>query len=134
MAAPFSGQNRLVREQLFPTSTAAVLFCDGLRVVADVAATGTGGTELAKAQCSTIRLKLLKIGALIRITVRKVWVSLAGGYPYVTLFRQVYEKLCAMPLKCWKRKIPTNFSLANVDRLERRARKAPRTEENSPAK
>jgi hypothetical protein len=61
---------------------------------------GLEGTELAKAQCSTIRLKVLKIGALIRITVRKVWVSLAGGYPYVTLFRQVYEKLCAMPLKC----------------------------------
>ncbi len=57
------------------------------------------GTELAKAQCSTIRLKVLKIGALIRITVRKVWVSLAGGYPYVALFRQVYEKLCALPLK-----------------------------------
>jgi hypothetical protein len=37
------------------------------------------GTELAKAQCSTIRLKLLKIGALIRITIRKVWISLAGG-------------------------------------------------------
>jgi hypothetical protein len=60
---------------------------------------GLAGTELAKAQCSTLRLKLLKIGALIRITVRKVWVSLAGGYPYVTLFRQVYEKLCAVPLK-----------------------------------
>jgi hypothetical protein len=59
---------------------------------------GLEGTELAKAQCSTIRLKLLKIGALIRITVRKVWVSLAGGYPYVALFRQVYEKLCAVPL------------------------------------
>ena len=61
---------------------------------------GLEGTELAKAQCSTIRLKLLKIGALIRITVRKVWVSLASGYPYVALFRQVYEKLCAVPLKC----------------------------------
>ena len=61
---------------------------------------GLAGTELAQAQCSSIRLKLLKIGALIRITVRKVWVSLASGYPYVTLFRQVYEKLCAMPLKC----------------------------------
>jgi hypothetical protein len=60
---------------------------------------GLEGTELAKAQCSTIRLKLLKIGALIRITVRKVWISLAGGYPYVTLFRQVYDKLCAMPVK-----------------------------------
>ena len=61
---------------------------------------GLAGTELAKAQCATIRLKLLKIGALIRISVRKVWVSLAGGYPYVALFRQVREKLCAVPLKC----------------------------------
>jgi Transposase DDE domain group 1 len=42
---------------------------------------GLEGAELAKAQCSSIRLKLLKIGALIRITVRKVWVSLAGGFP-----------------------------------------------------
>ena len=60
---------------------------------------GLGGTELAKAQCSTMRLKVLKIGALIRITVRKVWISLAGGYPYVTLFRQIYENLCAVPVK-----------------------------------
>ena len=60
---------------------------------------GLAGTELAKAQCSSIRLKLLKIGALIRITVRKVWISLAGGYPYVALFQQVYEKLRAVPLR-----------------------------------
>jgi hypothetical protein len=60
---------------------------------------GLAGTELAKAQCSTMRLKLLKIGALIRITVRKVWISLASGYPYVALFWQVYEKLCAVPLR-----------------------------------
>ena len=60
---------------------------------------GLQGTELAQAQCSTIRLKLLKIGSLIRITARKVWVSLSGGYPYVTLFRQVHEKLCTVPLK-----------------------------------
>jgi len=61
---------------------------------------GLQGTELAKAQCATIRLKLLKIGALVRISVRKVWVSLAGGYPYSSLFRQVHETLCALPLKC----------------------------------
>ncbi|HEX8896036.1 MAG TPA: IS1380 family transposase [Terriglobales bacterium] len=60
---------------------------------------GLEGTELAKAQCSTIRLKLLKIGALIRITVRKVWISLAGGYPHVALFQQIYEKLRAVPLR-----------------------------------
>jgi len=79
---------------------------------------GLAGTELAKAQCSTIRLKVLKIGALIRITVRKVWISLAGGYPYVDLFRQVYEKLCAVPAKALKRRIPNNFFLAYVDRCK----------------
>jgi hypothetical protein len=57
---------------------------------------GLAGTELAKAQCSSIRLKVLKIGALIRITVRRVWVSLAGGYPHVERFRQIHEKLCAV--------------------------------------
>jgi len=54
---------------------------------------GLRGTQMAKAQCHTIRLKLLKIGAQIRITVRKVWVSLAGGYPYIDLFFQVYRNL-----------------------------------------
>ena len=61
---------------------------------------GLQGTEFAKAQCATIRLKLLKIGALIQITVRKVWVSLAGGYPYAELFRQIHAKLSALPLRC----------------------------------
>ena len=54
---------------------------------------GLQGTEWAKAQCTTLRLKLLKIGALVRITVRKVWVSMAGGYPYAEQFRQVYAQL-----------------------------------------
>ena len=60
---------------------------------------GLQGTEMAKAQCTTLRLKLLKIGALIRITVRKVWVSMAGGDPYAERFRQVYERLQAVPLR-----------------------------------
>lgn len=38
---------------------------------------GLAGTEMAKAQCDTIRLKLFKIGARIRLTVRKVWVAYA---------------------------------------------------------
>ncbi len=61
---------------------------------------GLKGTALAHAQCHTIRLKLLKIGAQIRITVRKVWVSLASGSPYATLFAQVYRNLLAAPLRC----------------------------------
>jgi hypothetical protein len=51
------------------------------------------GTELAKAQCGTIRLKLLKIGAQVRVTVRKIWISLAGGYPHAALFAGVLATL-----------------------------------------
>ncbi len=54
---------------------------------------GLKGTDLAAAQCATLRLKLLKIGALIRITVRNVWVSLASGYPFAALFRHVLRQL-----------------------------------------
>jgi hypothetical protein len=62
---------------------------------------GLAGTELAKAQCHTVRLKLLKIGALVRITVRKIWISWSAGYPYAELFRQVHRQLQqAAPLRC----------------------------------
>ena len=60
---------------------------------------GLQGTEWAQAQCTSVRLKLLKIGALIRITVRKVWVSMATGYPYAERFRQIYAQLQAVPLR-----------------------------------
>lgn len=50
---------------------------------------GLAGTELEKAQCGTIRLKLLKIGAQVRVTVRKVWIALSGGYPHAALFARV---------------------------------------------
>jgi len=46
-----------------------------------------------------VRLKLLKIGAQIRITVRKIWVSMSTGYPYLDLFRQVYRNLEVIPLR-----------------------------------
>jgi hypothetical protein len=59
------------------------------------------GTEMAQAQCQTIRLKLLKIGAQVKITVRKVWVSLAGGCPYQNIFIQAHEHLRRItPLNC----------------------------------
>jgi hypothetical protein len=61
---------------------------------------GLQGTQMAKAQCNTIRLKLLKIGAQIKITVRKVWVSFAGGYPYIELFHHVYRNLREQTLRC----------------------------------
>ena len=61
---------------------------------------GWQGTERAKAQGPTRRLQRLQIGALMRITVRKVWGSRASGYPYQELFRQVYAQLQAVLLRC----------------------------------
>jgi hypothetical protein len=74
-------------------SSAAYLLMEALRRL------GLQATELAQAQAATIRLKVLKIGALIRITVRKVWVSLAGGYPYAELLARIYAALQAIPLR-----------------------------------
>jgi len=54
---------------------------------------GLKGTELERAQATTIRLRLLKIGAQIRITVRKVWLSLASSYPLQRLFGEVWAAL-----------------------------------------
>jgi len=54
---------------------------------------GLQGTEMAQARCDTIRLKLLKVGALVRTTVRRVWISLSESCPYQRVFAQVYENL-----------------------------------------
>ena len=75
-------------------SSVAYLLMEALRRL------GLAGTELARVQCDTLRRKLLKIGAQIRITVRKVWVSLAGGYAYAGLFAQVWAQLRALPWRC----------------------------------
>jgi len=64
---------------------------------------GLKNTELANAQCDTIRLKLLKVGAQIRVTVRKVWVSLSQSWPYREIFTMVYRQLQNLrlrPLRC----------------------------------
>jgi len=61
---------------------------------------GLRGTELERAQATTIRLRLLKIGAQIRITARKVWLSMASSYPWQWLFGQVHQNLRhAVPLR-----------------------------------
>ena len=68
-------------------SAVAYILVSGLRRV------GLKGTDLAQAQVCTIRTKLLKIGAQIRISVRKVWVSMASSYPGQGLYRQVWLNL-----------------------------------------
>ena len=61
---------------------------------------GLEGTSMAKAQCDTIRLKLFKIGAHIRISVRRVVMAFSESYPYAELFQQILHKLQRIPLRC----------------------------------
>ncbi|WP_165236054.1 IS1380 family transposase [Aquisphaera insulae] len=64
---------------------------------------GLAGTEMAEAQCQTIRLKLLKIGALVQVTVRRVWVRLASSCPSAGVFRQAFadlDRLRPLRLRC----------------------------------
>ena len=54
---------------------------------------GLKGTEWAEAQVDTIRLKLLKIGAIVRISVRRVRLQLSSAYPWRDIFAQAYQAL-----------------------------------------
>ena len=51
------------------------------------------GTKLEKAQCGTIRTKLLKIGAVIRITVRKIWIDMNKNYPFQELYSVIKRNI-----------------------------------------
>jgi hypothetical protein len=55
--------------------------------------TGLKETNMEKAQCGTIRTKLLKIGTQVRVTVRKVWLSFSEAYPYKEIFLRIYHNL-----------------------------------------
>lgn len=58
---------------------------------------GLKGTEMAQAQCGTIRLRLFKIGAQIRVSVRKVWISMSSGFALTAIFQRVYQNLLPQP-------------------------------------
>jgi hypothetical protein len=57
---------------------------------------GLAQTELAQAQCATIRVRLLKLGAVVRLTVRKVWLSLSESYPWREVFGRAVAALRAL--------------------------------------
>ena len=59
---------------------------------------GLAGTKLARAQSWTLRVRLLKIGAQVRVTTRKVWLS--ESYPHAALLRTVLAQVQALPLRC----------------------------------
>jgi hypothetical protein len=68
-------------------SAMAYVLVNGLRRL------GLKATELARAEVTTIRTRLFKIGALVRRSVRRVWLSMASSYPWQPLFAQVWANL-----------------------------------------
>ena len=56
-------------------------------------ALGLAGTELARAQAGTNRLKLLKIGAVVLRNTRRIQLLLSSSYPYQRRFGQVAHAL-----------------------------------------
>jgi hypothetical protein len=56
---------------------------------------GLRGTELERAQAGTIRLKLLKVAAIVTISVRRVVLSLSAAAPIRELFARIAEQLRA---------------------------------------
>ena len=54
---------------------------------------GLKDTEMAHAQCSTIRNKLFKIGAVVRVSVRRVVLAMSESYPFKELFAAVCDNL-----------------------------------------
>jgi hypothetical protein len=98
-------ENRIKEQQLFlfaDRTSAGTMRANQLRLWLSSAAYvlfvavrefGLPGTELERAQCDTIRNKLLKIGARVRVTFRKVWLSFSESYPWQRLFRQALLNL-----------------------------------------
>lgn len=68
-------------------SAAAYVLMSGFRRLA------LCGTGWARSQCETIRLQLLRIGAQVRITARKIWISMASSYPHWRMFEHAYRQL-----------------------------------------
>lgn len=72
--------------RLWFASAAYVLLCALRRI-------GLGTTQFANATCGSIRLKLLKIGALVRISVRRVKIAMASAFPSQDEYRSAHALL-----------------------------------------
>jgi len=82
-----SGRLMRVNQVRLWFSAVAYLLLNELRRIA------LEGSPLARARCETIRLKLIKIGARVRVTVRRIWVSLASAHPSEAVFSHAYDRL-----------------------------------------
>lgn len=68
-------------------ATLAYLLLDRVRTI------GCRGTELARATAGSIRLKLLKVGAVVRVSVRRIYIQLSSAYAFQDLFRICQSRL-----------------------------------------
>jgi hypothetical protein len=82
-----SAQRMAVNQVRLWLSSVAYLMLQELRRL------GLAGTAYARARCDTIRLHLLKIGAHVRLSVRRIALSLSSSYPRQALFTRVYHQL-----------------------------------------
>ena len=73
--------------RLWLSSLAYVLLCAVRRI-------GLAGTKLERATCGSIRLALLKIGALVTVSVRRVKLAFASACPHADIFRLAHARLC----------------------------------------
>jgi hypothetical protein len=74
--------------RLWLASFAYILLCAVRRI-------GLHHTPFAKASCGTIRLKLLKIGALVRVSVRRIKIAMASGCPAAEIWGRAAVRLNA---------------------------------------
>jgi len=72
--------------RLWFASMAYVLICALRRI-------GLVHTQFAQATCATIRLKLLKIGALVRVSVRRIKFAMASAFPWQNEFTHAHDRL-----------------------------------------
>ena len=72
--------------RLWFAAMAYVLLCALRRI-------GLAHTQFAEATCGTIRLKLLKLGALVRISVRRIKFAIASACPWQDLFALAHVRL-----------------------------------------
>jgi hypothetical protein len=73
--------------RLWFASMAYVLLCALRRI-------GLAHTQFAEATCGTIRLKLLKLGALVRVGVRRIKIAMASACPWQDEFELAHARLC----------------------------------------
>jgi hypothetical protein len=98
-------ENRIKEQQLYlfaDRTSSATMRANQLRlwfsslaymILNELRSVGLRGTRMAEATCASIRLKLLKIGAHVRLSVRRVTFSMASGYPDQDLFGSVLINL-----------------------------------------